>query len=259
MPVSTTAVTRAVLSSGVGLALEQAPLVIVGDPGIPTPATTGLGVRAGLLTAVLAARCRMDPARRRAWGVVTSVVSGDDYRVDVDGTDVTYTAGVSDDAAAILDGLRLAIEGDVTLAALVEATVLAVGPAGNVPHLLLVARDDTDWTVLFDVDAGTGTMDTYAEPTSMEIALYARPRAVVPTTLLPVGYGADSRVDGWTIATGAGGPVVDLAVGVGGVMERVDVSGLAALYVQPHTLAGPTGEDPSVQYVTLHTIFLGVS
>ena len=52
-PISTTAQTRAVLSSGVGLALEQAPILIVGDPGVPTTASNGYGVRAGLLASWL--------------------------------------------------------------------------------------------------------------------------------------------------------------------------------------------------------------
>lgn len=258
-PISTTAQTRAVLSSGVGLALEQAPILIVGDPGVPTTASNGYGVRAGLLAAVLVARPRLDVSKRRAWGVVTTAVIGDDYRVTVGADDVTFTAVTADDAD-ILAGLQAAIIADVTLNAQVSTELLTAGPAGSVPHLLLVSKDDTDWTVLFDVDTPTtGAMATYAEPTTMDVDVFGKPLVSVPSSLAPVRYGTAPPVPGWGVLSGASGPIVSFALTLGGIVERVDVSGIASVYIRPHNYAGPSGEDPSVVYVPWTCLYVGVS
>lgn len=260
---STTAVTRAVLSSGVQNQMQTRPLLHLGDAAVPDSATDGYGIPAPALSAQLEASCQMDPAARRAWGIVTAVDTSTTYRLTIhDGstaTAVTYAATGGDDAAAILEGLRAAGVADSTINALVTLTVLTTWrDDSTVPALAVVQKPgQVAFAVTFDVSAGIGTMQTYVEPASASLDVYVKTSGTTTTALAAARYGSDG-VGRWRAASAPGGRAVDIALDPRGLAERLDVSGYAAVYPRFHSMTLDANDDANAIPVPFSALYVGV-
>lgn len=206
----------------------------------------------------------MDPAARRAWGVVTTVTSGDDYRLTIhDGstaTSVTYTAGGGDDATAILTGLRAAGVANATINALVTLTVLTTWRDDSaVPALAVVQKPgQVAFAVTFDVDTPTtGAMQTYVEPATASLDVYVKTSGSTTTALAAARYGSDG-VGRWRAASAPGGRAVGIALDPRGLAERLDVSGYAAVYPRFHSMTLDANDDASAIPVPFSALYVGV-
>lgn len=231
----------AVLSGGQEADWQDQPGVVAvalnGGNGVPTGVSDGVAL-GGALKALVIFDPRLDNAARRVNLAVATIDITETYRVVIDGNVVDYDALA--DAAAnlqdILEGLRDEVNNDVTVGALVTASVTDDDGDGIDDTVLLVGKTPAHYTLDHSPHAGgaiLGDLASVAEPDVADLTVWAQAG----------GKTRPAKPGGWRPIPGGFFP----GIGEDGFAERFDTASVARLYVQYESLGG-TGDDVLITY-----------
>jgi len=198
----------------------------------PSAADSGVYLQRAV-RALVHVSLRENVAYRSVRLTTTTVLTGT-YTVTVDGNAVAYNATVEApaDINELLEGIAEAVNDDVTVGALVTASIVTqIG--GDDFEILITGVGEADYSVDFTHSStGSPTLTAVADRCSATMRLWWLPDARVGST--PPQIWAWSG-DVWTLDRR-------------GWLERFDVAGLARLHVQLSDRAGHAGDSSIVTY-----------
>lgn len=223
----------ALKAAGTNMAWDDDQVLSTEVPQQP-PLTNGVGL--SCLTAVkglVALTCREVPGARTARLSISSYDTSADYTVTVGGTPEVVVAASHTTAAQALDTLKTDLEGNGTIAALVD--IVALDSAGvdssvsgnDTASLRIRGKAEADFSIDFTATAGT---------------VLATADAVSAAGEVMVRFGGDSgtRPDRWV----ADGQVGSMNSGTRGVIKALDVRSFAEIMIVVSAV-GKDGSDGS--------------
>lgn len=233
------------------LAGARRPVLEAVETGLPATSTGGGVSVAGAVSALVHVTTRPYPWGRRAYYVVDTFDAGATYTLEVDGTSVSEATPAT--LADLLADLAAAANADPTIGADWSATVVdydgdGVNDAIQIAPLTTSATYYGEGAIGYPVDGsatGTAVIAVYADPESVELAIYGRTVDVPPQS---VADGVESeRYRAWAVleaptATGE----ARYAVGLRGIQKRIDVAGLSAISCVLTSALGVTGDGGGV-------------
>lgn len=216
------------------LAGARRPVLEAVEVGLPATSTGGGIPVATAVSALVHVTTRPYPWGRRAYYVVDTFDAGATYTLEVDGTSVSEATPAT--LADLLADLAAAANADPTIGADWSATVIdydgdGVDDAIQIAPLTTSATYYGEGAAGYPVDGsatGTASITVYADPESVELAIYGR-TVDVPGEAVVDGVEAE-RYRSWAVleaptATGE----ARFAVGSRGLHKRIDVAGFAAI------------------------------
>lgn len=212
--------------------------------------TSGVAI-SGRMAIFILPGLRVDPFRRTAYVVVSTLDLTADYTLTIDGNDVTVN-GPFTDRADLMNQWAAAVNADGTVGAIVVADAWNGYDASG--EYVLRVRGTGDYygvdalTYAFDASAtGTAALALSAEAESAQMRLYAQPGHT------PIG--GSSTADGsasvaWReIAAATATGLARYAIGTGGMCIRGDCSGLGRMAALLTDVTGVPGDGASVTQI----------
>lgn len=225
---------------------EQTPVNLAtgADMDLPAPvvagsANPGVNISSGSYASI-AVGVRREPSRRAARLTFTSLVIGDTYTVEIDGTPVTYNSTGDADEAEVLQGIADAINANGTVNLIVEA----VGPDdtdGVTGQVWLYGRAEVDYVIDDVSSSGAGVLLCVADAVSCSFEVYATIKSpgAVPS--------------GWRLLQDATGDIDSR-----GFLQEMRCGALQRVYVRLLAVTGVTGDGAMIRYAPVVAIAPGL-
>lgn len=209
------------------------------NTGTPAQSNDGVVVSEAIVSSALMA-LRIDPSVHTSRVEITTAdLTLTTYTVTVDGTAVDYDASVElpADAAALVSGIAQALNDDATVGPLVTASAVDANNDGVFDTVLIVnAALETTHTTAASASGGSGVVVADEDATAASLRVWIRPKYRAQDLGSTDNVSGAERVN-WVLPNnGAFGPF-DFR----GFAERFNSSGFDAIYLEAHTVTGPSG------------------
>lgn len=204
----------------------------------PNSSAAGVDVTGAIVAGVLCA-LRQNPAVHTSRAVVgVADLTLTTYTVTVDGTAVAYdaSAGLPSDQDMLLTAIADAINADGVVGLIVTATAVDSDFDGILDTVELANILGTTHTTAVGVAGGTGTLTANEDASAASLRVWVQPEYRAED-VQSAGNLSGAPIVSWVLANnGSFGPLDTMGFG-----ERINVAGFSRVYVEAHTITGPSG------------------